>query len=324
MAKNPILKIGLIGVDSITRQQVEVLKRLKRYKLLGVYEQGFESIDDFVAENKIQYYSSWKELVEEVDVVCLNTSHLDQFEVCQYVVKRAKNLFIQNRLYYDKEKIAKLLDYVEEAGVVIQFHSKYRFRKLYLQILPYIYFPLFIESLQNIKRDEITNDDYWLEEMYSRIQWILSIVNSLPKKIHGDGISVSMKNFKVINTRVEFDNACVANLNLNGVTPLPKDELNLFHPKLFIQMNLAENIVEIESFINPEALKVAEIEQLDFVKSSENTWKVKLTDQADSAESLIEREMKAFYDAVVFGKKVSIDLSNAQQSLEILNSISIL
>jgi hypothetical protein len=177
--------------------------------------------------------------------------------------------------------------------------------------------------LQNIKRKGIENEDYWFEDMNSRIQWILSIVNSLPRKIHGDGISVSMKDLKVINTRVEFDNACVANLNLNGVVQLPKDELNLFHPKLYIQMNLAENTVNIESFINPEDLKVVEQEKLDFVKSAENTWNVSLMDNTNSAESILESEMKAFYDSIVFGKKVSIDLSNALQSLEIMNSISI-
>ena len=323
MAKNPVLKIGLIGVDNVTSQHLEVLKRLKRFNLVGVYDQNIEFGNKFSENNKIQYYSSWKKLIEDVDVIDLNMSTEYQYEICQYAIKRAKHLFVVNRLQYDVEKVSKLVEYVEEAGVVVQFHSKYRFRKLYLQILPYIYFPLFIESFQNLKRRKVENDDSWFEEMNSRMQWILSIVNSLPKKVQGDGVSVSTKDLKVINTRVEFDNACVANLNLNGVVQLTKDELNLFHPKLYIQINLADNTVNVESFVNPQDLKVTEQEKLDFVKSSENTWKVSLMDKTEKVESVLELELKAFYDSIVFGKKVSLDLSNALQSLEIMDSISI-
>ena len=323
MAKNPILKIGIIGVDSVAGKHAAILKRLKRYEIVGVYDKNPTVGEEFARQNKIKFYYSWKELVEDVDVIDLAVNMGYQYEICQYTVKKAKHLFVVNRLNRDIEKAAKLVELVEEAGVVIQFHSKYRFQEQYLQILPYIYFPLFIESLQNLKRSKEVNDDFWFQEMFSRIQWILSLVNSLPKKVSGDGVSVSLKGLKVLNTRLEFDNACIANLTLNGATSLQKDELSLFHPKLIIQINLKKNRVDIESFVNPKDLLIKKEEQLLFSKSQENTWKANLMNEAESEELIVEKELKAFYDSVVFGKKVDIGLSNAFQSLEIMNSISI-
>ncbi len=322
MKRNPIIEIGIAGTGDLAVKYLRILNKLKRFHVRGFYTRDLAAGRVFEEEYKLVHYVDLEELLDKVDAIVFVSSEENTFELYSKIIRRAKHLFINRLETQDQEKVESLIELSEEAGIVSQIHLKKRFEEIVLSVLSLIHFPLYIDSQQVLPSKQALSSS---TVFFNRIQLLLSIVNSSTKKIFGDGIVIPHSEKKVLNARVEFDNACVANITLDSIGKSHLDRIKFYHKDLTIIVDFVKHSIEIESFVDYRSLFPEDKPTLfHFTKDyNTNTWKSFVASIAEPEEDIFERELKRFYHSIVSQEKVEIDLSNLYESLLILNAMNV-
>ena len=88
-----------------------------------------------------------------------------------------------------------------------------------------------------------------LDLMIHDIGIVLQLVKSPVKKIDSVGVNVLSKTEDIANARIQFENGCVANLNVSRVSSKKVREIRVFQPSGYLSldfMNQAGHVVKIE------------------------------------------------------------------------------
>ena len=322
MAKNPVLNIGIVGVNDDTNVCINILRKLKRYALSGIFDrrQGQRQGEGKENGNVVHYFSGWKELVDKSDALLLTDGGEELYDICKYAVKNAKDVFVVHPFKIEADQLSGLLDYAEEAGAVVQFHSGFTPVLLPGDILRQLPFPVLIKSFQQYSEPE--KNGYNLDkELFARLQWIQYAIQSKPKNIDGNQFTYQNPNAYLTDIRVEYENASVATVFFDSVSGENENKIMIFSRDIILTADMNTSVLTVESFIKPDEWLREIPENLKFIKTGNNSWKAKLQAVRETHETVMEKELKSFYDSIVFGKKVAMDLSSVFQTNRILDSI---
>ena len=75
------LKIGLIGIGNMGQHHARVLSLLKNVKLVGIADVNVEQGLEAASKYKARYYEDYRELIPQVDAVCIAVPTRLHYEV---------------------------------------------------------------------------------------------------------------------------------------------------------------------------------------------------------------------------------------------------
>jgi predicted dehydrogenase len=83
-----------------------------------------------------------------------------------------------------------------------------------------------------------------LDLMIHDLDIILSLIKSEIKNIHANGVKIVSPTVDIANTRIEFNNGCVANLTASRISQKSMRKMRLFQDNDYITIDFQEGILE--------------------------------------------------------------------------------
>ena len=260
--------------------------------IVGGYETDVESLHPF---------SSLNEMLLKVDAVIINDFMHAGYDELQHIIRCCKHVYINQSFPLSNNELIQLNKLAEEAEVVVQMGLQHRFSDLFTSVLDKKITPRLIETIHFCQyKHKSTQLSILSDVLLEDLDMIMNKVNSNISYIHATGVGVIYNDPDIINIRLEFQNACIA--NLSGSKIAIKD----IHKTRFYQNN---SYYTLDHLAN--TLKV-------FNSDHESFWEN--TDESDALsgsietfkkfdyKSIAQTELSAFFDAIVSKTKSKASL----------------
>ena len=312
-----MLRIGVVGVGHLGKIHLKLLQEIDAYFVAGFYDSSPEMSAEVSAATGVKAFSSYEELLHEVDVVDIVTPTLHHHYYASKALRASKHVFIEKPITATVEEGRELIGLAEEAGVKIQVGHVERFNPAYIAALPFCQNPMFIETHRlALFNPRGTDVSVVLDLMIHDIDIVLHTVKSSVKKISASGVAVVSETPDIANARIEFDNGCVANLTASRLSLKNMRKTRFFQRDAYISVDFLEKEVEVirmnpvEGEPDPLALTI----DLGADKGLKQIFMEKPEIFSNNA---IKSELESFADAIVHHKNPTVTGSDGLQALDV-------
>lgn len=299
-------KIGVIGAGHFGKYHIQALKALSSVDLVGFYDIDPIVQQEVSAQYDIKAYSSYQEILDDVDIVDIVTPTVTHFDCAYEAIKKQKHVFIEKPVTHNLETARELIKLAEEAGVKVQVGHIERFNPAFVAVEKYIQKPMYIEAhrLQPFTKRSL-DISVVLNLMIHDLDIILYTVKSNIKRINANGARVATSSADVASARIEFDNGCVAQLTASRISLE-----NLRNIKLFQK----DNCITID-FLN----KKSEIVWARYNEQNDNTSAIEIVSDYPQVvqNNAILEEIKSFIQAIKENKQPVVTLEHAYYALKV-------
>ena len=246
-----IKNIALIGLGSLGKNHLKLLKENPDWNLVGLYDRDKKLTADLANQYQVKAFQSLEEALENSDAIDITTPGSTHVEIAKQCIIAGKHIFIEKLVTSHLKKAKQLQDLIKEAGIVFQVGHAERSNPAFIAALPFLSNPVFIEvhrlSQYNSKDTDIS---VVMDQMIYDLDLILNIVKSNVRKIHVSGGIVVSATFDIVNARIEFENGCVANITANRMAFKNKRKFRVFTKDNLVSINLLDKITEIVKIKN--------------------------------------------------------------------------
>jgi predicted dehydrogenase len=316
-----MLKIGVLGAGHLGKIHLKNIKEIKEFELVGFFDLNLALAKEIANEYQIQAFSSFEEMLENVDVVDIVTPTTTHFEYAEKCLKKSIHIFIEKPLTHTLEEAKILLNLSHEANVKIQVGHVERFNPAYKVAFPIITHPMFIEAHRLAQFNPRGTDvSVVLDLMIHDIDIVLSMVKSSIKKISASGVAVVSDTPDIANARIEFDNGCVANLTASRISMKNMRKTRVFQRNAYISIDFLEKKTEIIQLSDVKN----EPDPLDIIielGEGKKPKKLKFEQPEILTSNAIFDELTAFAQSIIQDKPTTVSIDDGYNAMLVANQI---
>jgi hypothetical protein len=211
-----MIRLGLAGTISLSDEQLavlsgkEVLRITGRYKPGDTYPSGKNHMELPVFEDPCQ-------LIAGSDALVFAGDPSDEFEFIVASLKESRHILIPNPVFLSREKVDYLFKLAEEANVAMKFRQPIHYHPAIREIKELLHRPEYVEIKRRINlpgegsaiKEKMTNS------LTECIDASLLFNNANLKKHKIIHLPLSAEEPEMIQIRLELDNACIINIQLD-------------------------------------------------------------------------------------------------------------
>lgn len=225
---------------------IRLLKEIEAFELIGFHDQDAATAAKVSSDFDIPHYENIEQLINDCDAIDVVTPTISHFECAEMAIKKSKHVFIEKPLADTLEHAKQLVDLAKEANIIAQVGHVERFNPAFMAISDELIDPMFIEAHRLASFNPRGTDvSVVLDLMIHDIDIILSVVKSNVKRISASGIPVISNKPDICNARIEFDNACVANITASRISMKQMRKIRMFQKDTYLSVDLLEKKTEI-------------------------------------------------------------------------------
>jgi predicted dehydrogenase len=307
--------ISLIGLGYIGKIHLRLLKENPNWNLVGVYDIDKTLTANLAGQYGVRAFNSLEELLENSDVVDIATPSSTHFEIARQAVIAGKHVFIEKPVTSHLPEAKLLQNLVNEAGIVFQVGHVERFNPAFIAALPYLSDPMFIEVHRLAQYNPRGTDvSVVLDLMMHDLDLILSIVKSNVRRIHVSGSTLVSATADIVNARIEFENAVVANITTNRLAFKNSRKFRVFTKDNLVSINLLDKITEVIK------IKEAAPNSRNLVVDPGNGLPKKeiiFEHPIILPTNAINEELNTFHHSINSNKAIKVGIEDAIRTLEI-------
>jgi len=316
-----MLKIGVLGTGHLGKIHLRLLKEIEAFELVGFYDLNKEVSQKVSEEIGVPFFENLDDLIDACDAIDIVTPTLSHYDCAVKALKKSKHVFIEKPITSTVEEAKDLIGLAEEARVQVQVGHVERFNPAFTAAQPYCDKPMFIECHRLAQFNPRGTDvSVVLDLMIHDIDIILSLVKSNIKKISASGVAVVSDTPDITNTRIEFDNGCVANLTASRISLKNMRKTRVFQRDAYISIDFLEKEAEIVRLSNvvgePDPLAV--IIELGEGKGSKQIYFEKPSVEPNNA---IKDELTAFAHAINTNTVPPVSIHDGYYALDVAHKI---
>ncbi len=214
-----MVRIGLIGTLEQSLPHVEILKKVPGVEIAGFYNPSKGSAEKGRSNGFLKEYDSFEALIPQVDAIDFVCRSQNCYNIAQQALKETKHLFISTSILKNREQAHQLINLANEANVSLMVERPVRYHAALNAVLPQIKDLRLIELHNQFSDEDENSNESIFRAIMTDIEIIYTVLRANVKNVKACGIKMVNGNPDVINIRLEFDNACVANLNCSRITP---------------------------------------------------------------------------------------------------------
>lgn len=284
-----IIKVGLVGKrnflpieNHVQPDGVFLDKNNENWLVTGGFESDMEGLHQ---------YASLNELLLNCDAVIINDLLHANFLELQHIVRHCKHVFINQSFPLSTEELRTLHNLAEEAEVVVQMGLQHRFSDLFSSVKDKKITPRLIETnhfCQYKRRSTQLSiiSDVLLEDL----DMIMNKVNSDIKYINATGVGVIYNDPDIINVRIEFQNACIANISGSKIAVKDIHKTRFYQNDSYYTLDHLANTIKV--FNSNDESFWENTDESDYLSGSIETFK------KFDIKSAAGAELEAFFTAV--------------------------
>lgn len=246
MAKQNLVKIGVIGVGHLGRFHVQQLSTLENVELIGIFDVNMEQCKKVGAEFSVSTFTDATILMQKCDAVSIVTPTTYHFDTAMLALYLDCHIFIEKPITETINQAQQLLDKAEADHKIIQVGHIERFNPAFLHVKNQNLAPKFVEIHRLAPFNPRGTDvPVILDLMIHDIDILLSMVNSTVKDIQASGVKVVSKTVDIANARISFENGCVANITASRISQGPMRKMRIFQEATYITVDFLNKSVEV-------------------------------------------------------------------------------
>ncbi|MBI4647848.1 MAG: Gfo/Idh/MocA family oxidoreductase [Bacteroidia bacterium] len=316
-----MIKIGVLGAGHLGKIHIKLLKEIGDFELVGFFDPDTENAYQVSKEFNVSYFPSPDILIKSVDAVDIITPTVSHYECAVTALKESRHVFIEKPIAYTLDEAFSLVKLAREASVKVQVGHVERFNPAYQAAIPYISNPMFIESHRLAQfTPRGTDVPVVLDLMIHDLDIVLSLIRSNIKKIAASGVAIVSDSPDIANTRIEFDNGCVANITASRISMKNMRKFRIFQRDAYIAIDFLNKQLEIIRLkqIQGEPDPLSLTIDLGHGKGKKEIYFDKPDIEPNNA---IKEELISFYKAIVNDSAPAVTIEDGYQALETAHKI---
>ncbi len=309
------MRIGVVGTGHLGNIHINCLSQTP-FNLIGINDIDSEKGIAVANNHNTTFYSDYEALLEKVDAILIVADTKSHFNLAQKAINRGVHTFIEKPVTstleeaFDLVKLqSKFPDLVIQVGHVERFNPAFKSSKAKIQN------PRFIECHRLANFNPRGNDvSVVLDLMIHDLDILLALVNSNIKEIRANGVQVISETSDICNARIEFENGSVANITASRLSLNAMRKFRIFQDDAYISIDFLEKknqIVKLSD--NPENGMSLE------TKNGTKYLNIEINENQE--HNAIVEEQQEFYNSIVNGDKVKVDLNHAYKVMDLAQNI---
>ena len=240
------LRVGVIGAGYLGKFHAEKYARMEDVELVGVVDIDRSQAENIAEKYCTRAFTKHTDILNKVDAVSIVVPTPAHFKVSRDFLKYDVDVLIEKPMTTTLEEADELIGFAESRGLIIQVGHLERFNPAVVALHDIVNKPMFIESHRlSTYKERAANVSVVLDLMIHDIDIISNFVKSEIKSIHSAGIPVVSQHVDIANTRLEFDNGCVANVTASRISTRDERKIRLFQRDAYISVNFANREIAV-------------------------------------------------------------------------------
>lgn len=308
------LTIGVIGAGRLGREHVRVYKESDSVKKVFVYDQIADRAKEVAEKYGAAYSDSLEALIADCEAVSICTPASNHYEVASMAFEKGLDVMVEKPIAATCSEAKAMIEKAAEYDAVLQVGHIERFNGAFEAASELIDHPRFIES-HRLGTFSIRGTDVSVVQdlMIHDIDLILSMLwYTDVSEVRASGASVLTESPDIVNTRIEFENGCVANVTASRISREPLRKIRFFQTNRYISVDLRNKDVEAFEKATPVGRNGD--------NGIESRFFRRIPVEVDRAEPL-KKEIDAFLNSVKTRSKPPVTGEEALKALEVAEMI---
>lgn len=231
----------MIGVGHLGYHHARHLASMPTVELVGVVDTDLQRCQNVASEFKTMAFTRYEELAPFVEAVIIAVPTSKHYEVAAYFLANKKSVLLEKPIATTLEEADELIRLSEENEVVLQIGHLERFNAAMETLRRRIERPMFIEAHRlSPFTPRGTDVNVVMDLMIHDLDIILSLLGSPVRQIlDAVGVPLISESEDIANTRLLFENGCVANITASRVSAEPMRKIRIFQPYTYFSLDYA-------------------------------------------------------------------------------------
>ena len=286
-----------MGVGHLGSIHAKVYKGIENCTLSAVCDINETRLKEISGGLNVPGYLDYRELFGKVDAVSIATTTNTHFQIAKDFLKHGVSILVEKPFTTSLKDADSLIRIAKKRKVRLQVGHIERFNSAFSATKKLIREPRFIECHRLSPFPNRSLDvGAVLDIMIHDIDIVLGLVSSKIKKIESVGINVLTQFEDIANTRLSFQNGCVANLTASRVSDEVMRKIRIFQEDTYISLDYKDAKASI------------------YKKSGSQITK---EDLPIEKEQPLQKELASFIDCVITGEEPLVSGPVAREALKI-------
>ncbi len=297
------IRVGVIGVGHLGQHHARIYHGFDGVELIGVVDIDEERGETIGTRYDVPCTCDIEDFLPRMDAASVVVPTEDHYCVGKTLMENDIDCLIEKPMVQTVEEAEKLYQISCDRDVLLQVGHIERFNTAFDAARDYIDRPRYIEVNRLGPFTERSIDiGVVLDLMIHDIDIILSLVDSPLEEIKSVGVSVLSDFEDLTNTRLEFENGCVANLTASRVSMESRREIKIFQDENYVSLDYMDQDVKVWRLKNGKANSMDDVEV--YKPSVEN------------GESL-RRELSHFINCIREGREPVVSGDEGRHALKV-------
>ncbi|CAN5607094.1 Gfo/Idh/MocA family oxidoreductase [soil metagenome] len=243
-AKAP-LRAAVIGIGHLGRHHARILGGLDGARLVGVVDTVKARADEAAQATGARACTDFRELLGEVDAVCVAVPTELHREVAMPFLERGIAVLVEKPMARTLAEADELLAAAAASGATLAVGQTERYNPAVQAVLPLVTSPRFIEVHRlGVFPDRSLDIDVVFDLMIHDLDIVLALVGSEVTGIEAVGVPVLTPKFDIANARLRFASGCIANITASRISRDRVRKIRFFQPDAYLSIDYAAQEVE--------------------------------------------------------------------------------
>ncbi len=315
------IKAGVIGCGHLGKLHIKNVKEIeeenKDVKLIGIYDVSKDEANGLAEKYGIKAYDTLEEMLNEVNTVLIVTPTTSHYEIAKETLKRNIHTFIEKPVTETLQE-AEDLEVLKQEGTIVQVGHIERFNPAILAVEKYNITPLFIETHRLAQFNPRGTDVSVIKDlMIHDIDIILNLVKSRVKSIEANGVGVLTDTIDIANTRLNFENGCVANIKASRISLNKMRKMRIFQKNAYISIDFLNNTSEVFRLSEDSDTNIFSMP----VNYNGKDYKIVYEKPTTDIKNAMRYEEELFFKSILNGTEPEVTLRDGKEAIEIANKI---
>lgn len=315
------IKVGIAGCGHLGKLHIKNIKEIEsennKVKLIGIYDIDDNETEELSQKYNVTAFKSLEELLLNINSLFVITPTTTHFEIAKESLKRNIHTFIEKPVTETQQE-AEELERLKTDGTIVQVGHIERFNPAILAVEKFNITPLFIETHRLAQFNPRGTDVSVVKDlMIHDIDIILNLVKSKVKSIEANGVGVLTDTIDIANTRINFENGCVANITASRISLKKMRKMRIFQRNAYISIDFLNNTSEVFRLSEESDSGIFSMP----IHLNGKDYKIAYEKPAVDVKNAMKYEEELFFNCILENKEPEVTLKHGKEAIEIANKI---
>jgi predicted dehydrogenase len=232
------IRTAIVGAGKMGTIHAKVYHQMSQTRLVAVVDTDTKKAEKLAKKYKAQAFDDCSEILDKVDAVTIASPTTSHLELASVFIEKKIPVLIEKPLAMNVDECKKIVDLAQKHNTIVAVGHSERCNPVVQAMKRLNIEPKFIEA-HRISPYPFRSTDISvvLDVMIHDIDIILSMAQSKIKKVEAVGVAVIDDKEDICNSRITFENGCIANVTASRLALKTERKLRVFSKQAYISVD---------------------------------------------------------------------------------------